>query len=75
MIPCHKHIVLLVLVVLLSATAAQGAQEKYDIDDYNRLSVLSTTELMARGQYFLQEKMMVDSALVCYSIVSNRENR
>lgn len=74
MIPCHKHIVLLVLVVLLSATAAQGAQEKYDIDDYNRLSVLSTTELMARGQYFLQEKMMVDSALVCYSIVSNREH-
>ena len=62
MISGHKYIVLLVLVVLLSTAIAQGAQEKYDIDDYNRLSVLSTPELMTRGQYFLQEKMMVDSA-------------
>ena len=46
MISGHKYIVLLVLVVLLSATIAQGAQEKYDIDDYNRLSVLSTPEFL-----------------------------
>ena len=70
----HRYISLLALILLLSATVVHAAQERYDIDDYNRLSTLSTTELMARGQYFLQEKMMVDSALVCYSIVSNREH-
>lgn len=70
----HRYISLLALILLLSATVVHAAQERYDIDDYKRLSTLSTTELMARGQYFLQEKMMVDSALVCYSIVSNREH-
>lgn len=70
----HKYMTLLALMLLLSAAVVQAAQEKYDIDDYKRLSVLSTTELMARGQHFLQDKMMVDSALVCYSIVSSREN-
>ena len=70
----RNYIALLALVMLLSTAIAQGAQGEYDIDDYNRLSSLSTTELMARGQYFLQKKMMVDSALVCYSIVSNREH-
>lgn len=70
----HKYLTLLAWVILLFPAVAQGAQEKYDIEDYNRLSTLGTTELMARGQHFLQEKMMVDSALVCYSIVANREH-
>lgn len=70
----RKYIALVASVMLLSTAMAQSVQQEYNIDDYNRLSTLSITELMARGQYFLQEKMMVDSALVCYSIVSNREH-
>ena len=65
---------LLTVVVLLSASAAHGAQMEYDIEDYNRLSTLNTPELMERGRQFLQGRMMVDSALVCYSIVSSREH-
>lgn len=70
----HKYMALLAIVMLLSTTLAHAAQEKYDIEDYNRLSTLSTTELMAMGQQYLQTRMMVDSALVCYSIVSKREH-
>ncbi|MBR5170622.1 MAG: AraC family transcriptional regulator [Muribaculaceae bacterium] len=70
----HIYKVLLALVMLLSASVAHGAEEHFDIDYYNRLSSRSTPDLMALGQQFLQEKMMVDSALVCYTIVSNREH-
>ena len=58
----RKYIALVASVMLLSTAMAQSVQQEYNIDDYNRLSTLSITELMARGQYFLQEKMMVDSA-------------
>ena len=66
--------VLLLLVMVLFSAFARGTTEKYDIEDYKRLSTLSTPELMALGQKYLQEKLEVDSALVCYSIVSGREN-
>lgn len=70
----HRYLILLVLVMALFSAVAQGVTEKYDIEDYKRLSTLSTPELMALGQKYLQEKMEVDNALVCYSIVSGREN-
>lgn len=70
----HRYLILLVLVMVLFSAVAQGVTEKYDIEDYKRLSTLSTPELMALGQKYLQEKLEVDSALVCYSIVSGREN-
>ncbi len=44
----------------------------YSVDQYNRWTKLSTSELMHRGQHFLQDLCQVDSALVCYTIVSNR---
>ena len=62
------------IVALMVAIAAQGTRVAYTMDEYKRWAKLSTNELMRSGQYFLQKKMMVDSALVCYSIVSNREH-
>ena len=44
----------------------------YSVDQYNRWTKLSISELMHRGQHFLQDLCQVDSALVCYTIVSNR---
>jgi len=60
-----------ILLMLLISVSALGANA-YNVNQYNHLARLSTEELMHRGQDFLQNKGLVDSAIVCYSIVAHR---
>lgn len=60
-----------ILLMLLVSVSALGANA-YNVNQYNHLARLSTEELMHRGQDFLQNKGLVDSAIVCYSIVAHR---
>ncbi len=60
-----------ILLMLLVSVNALGANA-YNVNQYNHLARLSTEELMHRGQDFLQNKGLVDSAIVCYSIVAHR---
>lgn len=60
-----------ILLMLLVSVCALGANA-YNVNQYNHLARLSTEELMHRGQDFLQNKGLVDSAIVCYSIVAHR---
>ena len=63
------------IVALMVAIAAQGTRVAYTMDEYKRWAKLSTNELMRSGQHFLQDKGLVDSALVCYAVVSRREGK
>ena len=65
----RRYIILLTSILYLVAMATHVP---YSVDQYNRWTKLSTSELMHRGQHFLQDLCQVDSALVCYTIVSNR---
>ena len=65
----RRYIILLASILYLVAMATHVP---YSVDQYNRWTKLSTSELMHRGQHFLQDLCQVDSALVCYTIVSNR---
>ena len=51
---------------------AMATHVPYSVDQYNRWTKLSTSELMRRGQDYLQNKGWADSAMVCYSIVADR---
>ena len=65
----RRYIILLASILYLVAMATHVP---YSVDQYNRWTKLSSSELMHRGQHFLQDLCQVDSALVCYTIVSNR---
>ena len=65
----RRYIILLASILYLVAMATHVP---YSVDQYNRWTKLSISELMHRGQHFLQDLCQVDSALVCYTIVSNR---
>ena len=65
----RRYTILLTSILYLVAMATHMP---YSVDQYNRWTKLSTSELMHRGQHFLQDLCQVDSALVCYTIVSNR---
>ena len=51
---------------------AMATHVPYSVDQYNRWTKLSTSELMRRGQDYLQNKGWADSAMVCYSIIADR---
>lgn len=66
-----KKLFLSIFLLLLVSVTMQGAHA-YNVNQYNHWALISTDELMRRAQDYLQEKDLVDSAMVCYSIVASR---
>jgi len=56
----------------LCAKAEAVAARNYNVEFYDRWADLPTDTLMTRGRHYMQVGNLRDSALLCYSIVSNR---
>ena len=67
---CLRYRVLLLLLCLFCLPAF--AQSNEDIPQYDRWDKLTSEQLMQKGEYYRNEALMPDSALVCFSIVANR---
>lgn len=64
------HIILLVLLTIMNGLAAE---HKFELEPvYDRWAQLPSDSLLSMGEKFLSMDDGKDSALVCYSIVSNR---
>ena len=68
--PSHIRILLFLLSCLLCLQAF--AQNNESISLYGHWDKLSSEQLMQRGEYYRNDVIMPDSALVCFSIVANR---
>ena len=68
--PLSYKILLLLLPCLLCLPSF--AQTETDIPSYDHWDKLSSEQLMQKGEYYRNESLMPDSALVCFSIVANR---
>lgn len=66
----HYRILLLLLPCLLRLPTF--AQTEADFPSYDHWDKLSSEQLMQKGEYYRNEALMPDSALVCFSIVANR---
>lgn len=68
-----KHALLTSLLALLSLVAVMAAEHRFELEPvYDRWSHLPSDSLLSMGKDFLASDENKDSALVCYSIVSNR---
>jgi AraC-like DNA-binding protein len=68
--PLSYKILLLLLPCLLGLPTF--AQTEADFPSYDHWDKLSSEQLMQKGEYYRNEALMPDSALVCFSIVANR---
>ena len=60
------------ILLLLACYVVTDAQPKRTLDFYNLMMKLPSDELCRRGEEYRLQPGSIDSALVCYSIVSNR---
>jgi AraC-like DNA-binding protein len=68
--PLSYKILLVLLPCLLCLPTF--AQNEADIPSYDHWDKLSSEQLMQKGEYYRNEALMPDSALVCFSIIANR---
>lgn len=72
----HRGKILSILITfLVSMTFVQElhAARAYDIHDYNRWALIPSDSLMRMGRRYLNEENHVDSAMICFSILANKQ--
>lgn len=62
-----------IFIILLCALQLHAASYKYNIDFYDRWNKLSGDELLKKG-YDFQQNGKLDSAMICFNIVTNRHH-
>ena len=65
---------IMVIAIVLVATLAVMAEDLVFLNNRRQWEKLPTTELMQRGNDFMNYKILPDSGLLCFTIVANRYN-
>lgn len=63
---------LMLLLILMMFQNGYAARQKYHLPYYDHCSTLPTDVLIAKAERFSKSKALIDSAMVCYSVIANR---